>query len=120
MKHLLCLILPLLLALSTSALAADSLSTEVDRLLADVEGSKCIFIRNGKEHSAADAAAHMRKKRDHFRDQIRTAEDFIRLAGTKSELTGRPYLIRCGGNKPQPTAAWLTRELAKHRQTNRR
>lgn len=62
----------------------------------------------------------MGKKRDHFRDRIRTPEDFIRLAGTKSELTGRPYLIRCGNNPPQPTAGWLTRELVRHRQTNRR
>jgi hypothetical protein len=109
----------LLLSFSLPAPAADSLSTDIERLLAAVEGSGCTFIRNGAGHDPAAAAAHMRKKYDYFHDRIRTAEDFIRLCGTRSETTGRPYLIRCGTAAPVPAADWLTRELGRHRQGNR-
>jgi Family of unknown function (DUF5329) len=37
---------------------------------------------------------YIKKKYDYFKTQIHTAEDFIALAATKSELSGRPYLVR--------------------------
>jgi hypothetical protein len=115
MRHLPLLLL-LFAFLHAPVRAADSLATEVNRLLAAVEGSGCTFVRNGSDHSSAAAAAHMREKFDYFRDQIRTPEDFIRLCCTKSETTGRPYLIRCGNTMPIPATDWLTRELARKRQ----
>jgi len=40
-------------------------------------------------HSGKEAAEHIRKKYAHFKDQIATAEDFIALSATKSELSGK-------------------------------
>lgn len=118
MRHLFLLLL-LFTLLTSSVSAADELSAEIERLLAAVEGSGCTFIRNGAEHSSVDAAEHMRNKYDYFRDKIRTPEDFIRLCGTKSETTGRPYLIRCGNSAPIPAADLLRRELSRKRSEER-
>lgn len=119
MMRRLLLFLLLLTFTASPVPAADSVATEIERLLAAVEGSGCTFIRNGTEHSSVAAAAHMRKKYDHFREEIRTPEDFIRLCGSKSETTGRPYLIRCVDSATQPAAEWLTQQLSRLRQANR-
>jgi hypothetical protein len=88
---------------------------EIDHLLAFIAGSSCVFIRNGAEYRGPDAADHIRKKYDHFRDEIASAEDFIRLSATKSELSGRPYDVRCGSDAAIPAAEWLRMELAAFR-----
>nr|MBP7275588.1 DUF5329 family protein [Kiritimatiellia bacterium] len=72
-------------------------------------------IRNGKEYTPAEAVNHMVRKRDHFKDQITSAEDFIRLAATKSEVSGKPYLVKTADGKTEELAAWLTRELERYR-----
>ncbi|RYF62042.1 MAG: hypothetical protein EOO22_28325 [Comamonadaceae bacterium] len=53
-----------------------------------------VFLRNGEEHSAAEAARHMREKYDYFRSEIVTAEDFIQRCATRSEMTKTAYKIR--------------------------
>ena len=53
-----------------------------------------MFIRNGSEHSATDAEAHLRMKWDRQKDQVRTAEDFIVRCGTQSSQSGQRYEIR--------------------------
>lgn len=53
-----------------------------------------VFVRNGEEHSAAEAAKHMREKYDYFRQEIVTAEDFIQRCATRSEMTRVAYKIR--------------------------
>lgn len=45
------------------------------------------FIRNGANATSTEAANHMRDKYAYFRRDIVTAEDFIRLCGTRSEVT---------------------------------
>jgi hypothetical protein len=55
-------------------------------------------------------------KYEHFKAQIKTPEDFIRLAATKSLLTGQPYLVRTRDGKEMPLNTWLTDALREHRQ----
>lgn len=53
----------------------------------------------------------MRDKYDYFRRDIVTAEDCIRLCGTRSEMTLQPYLVRKHDGSEQRTADRLDAEL---------
>ena len=53
-----------------------------------------VFIRNGSEHTAPEAEAHLRMKWEKQQDKIHSAEDFIVLCGTQSSMSGTPYEIR--------------------------
>jgi hypothetical protein len=98
--------------------AADP-AAEINYLLNRVETSTLTFIRNGKEYAGKDAAKHMRRKRDHFKLKIQSAEDFIRLAGSKSELTGRPYLVRVSSAATVTCEAWMKAVLEEFRRRSR-
>ncbi|MBU8923312.1 MAG: DUF5329 family protein [Bacteroidales bacterium] len=87
------------------------LEEAVDHLLGFVEGSDCVFIRNGKENGPEAAAKHIKRKAKHFRKEIWTPEDFIRLSATKSERSGKPYMVRVAGRAEIPCAEWLIEEL---------
>ena len=76
------------------ARAAESLEQTIAFLLHRIETADATFIRNGQAHTPQEAVAHVRVKYEHFKAQIKTPEDFIRLAATKSLLTGQPYLVR--------------------------
>ena len=107
-------LLPASAATPAATPAATSVA-EIDHLLAFVAGSSCTFLRNGNAYRGSDAAAHIRKKYDHFKSEIASAEDFIRLAATKSEFSGRRYEVRCGSDAPILAADWLQGELAAFR-----
>ncbi len=84
----------------------------IERLIALVASSKeVIFIRNGTEATPAEAARHLRDKYDYFLKDIGTADDFIRLCGTRSELTKKPYEVRLSDGRRQPAAEWLGAQL---------
>lgn len=87
----------------------------IAHLLAEVRASDVIFVRNGRAHEPQRAAVHMARKYDHFRDRIDSAESFIALAATRSELTGRAYKVRLGDGTEMPSAAWLTSRLSEWR-----
>lgn len=90
---------------------------EVDALLAFVESSGCQFVRNGSEHSPADARKHLQKKLDYLDDKglVDSPEDFIARAATESSMSGEPYQVNCQGQL-QPSAGWLNHELDRLRQ----
>ena len=96
--------------------AAESLEQTINFLLHRIETADATFIRNGQEHTPKEAVAHVRAKYVHFKNQIKTPEDFIRLAATKSLLSGQPYLIRPREGKELPLHLWLTNALREHRQ----
>ena len=110
------IVLVALLGICTqSAIAEEDLTSTIKYLLAYVKNADVVFIRNNREHTADDAAAHMREKYEHFKDQIRTPEDFIRLAGTKSLMTGKAYQVRMKDGKTMLTQKWLEDALEKYR-----
>jgi hypothetical protein len=53
-----------------------------------------MFIRNGSEHSAKDAADHLRMKLQRAGGRVKTADDFIRLCASQSYMSGEEYKIR--------------------------
>lgn len=69
------------------------------------------FIRNGATATSAEAAKHMRDKYAYFRRDIVSAEDFIRLCGTRSEVTLQPYRVRRPDGSEQLTGELLGAEL---------
>ena len=87
------------------------MSEEIDRLLSIIATSPCAFIRNGAAYDGAQAAEHIKDKYEYYRKEIRSTEDFIAMAATRSALSGRPYLVQCDTNV-MPAADWLKRELA--------
>ena len=87
---------------------------EIDHLLRYIETSGCTFSRNGTNHDSRDAGTHIRKKYAYATRWIRSTEDFIRYAATKSSTSGRPYLVICDGVEV-PTAEWLADELTRFR-----
>lgn len=109
-------LLPICLALGAENESTENVETTVRHLLDLVAASECAFVRNGKAHSGKDASAHMEAKYRHFKEEIRTPEDFIRLATTKSLLSGKPYLVRAKDGKETNCADWMTRALKEYRQ----
>ncbi len=93
----------------------DRTQREIQHLMDYIAGSDCRFIRNGKDHTAEAALAHIQMKYDHVRSRVRTAEDFIDHAATRSSMSGKPYRVQCG-NKTLLCADWLRAELARRRQ----
>jgi hypothetical protein len=109
----------LAMALSLTPFAAADVppaqQAEVRHLLAFLEHSDCAMLRNGKAHPAREAVRHVRRKYDHYRDEIRSSEDFIDRAATRSLVSGKAYRVRCPGQPERPAADWLREELATYR-----
>jgi len=97
------------------AIAKEDLDSAITYLLAYVQNSDVVFIRNNREHTPEEAAAHMRRKYEHFKDQIKTPEDFILLAGTKSLMTGKAYHVRMKDGRTMRSQKWLEDVLAEYR-----
>jgi len=94
---------------------AESLQDSINYLLDYVAKSDVTFIRNGQTHTPQEAGNHIKAKYEHFKSEIKTPEDFIRLSASKSLLTGQPYFIRTKDGKQIRLDAWLTEALRKHR-----
>jgi hypothetical protein len=95
-------------------LPAESLDDSINYLLDYVANSNATFIRNGQAHTPQEAANHIKAKYEHFKNEIKTPQDFIRLSASKSLLTGQPYLVRTADGKEMRLDAWLTAALEKH------
>ena len=83
----------------------------IELLLAEVESSGLAFIRNGKEHSPEEAAAHLRRKWRYAGSKIKTPEQFIDNVASKSSTTGKPYLIRLEDGSTVKAGDWLRERL---------
>ncbi|HKP24690.1 MAG TPA: DUF5329 domain-containing protein [Dongiaceae bacterium] len=107
--------MPAVLVLCAPPSWAASPEAEIRHLLDFIAASPCAFIRNDVAYDGAEAVGHIKDKYDYYRDDIHSAEDFIALAASKSALSGKPYLVKCGGTT-EPAADWITRELGAFRQ----
>ncbi|MBX3396913.1 MAG: DUF5329 family protein [Phycisphaerae bacterium] len=97
-----------------NSLAAKKLSErrKIERLIEHVESLEgAVFIRNGDEHTCREAAGHLRDKWQWKRREIRTSRDFIRVAATKSSVSGQPYLIRFNDGREVRSDEYLLKEL---------
>ena len=84
-----------------------------------VKDSKCVFIRNGDEHTSVEAVEHMDRKYDHYRKKVKTPEDFVRLCATKSLVSGDIYKVRLTDGTERKAGEWLSEELIAYRKRSR-
>lgn len=102
--------------LSVSFALALPPQAEIEALLGYMSGlDGAVFIRNGSEHTATEAAAHLRMKREKQRERTRSAEDFIALCGSKSSLSGERYQIRFKDGQLSFSDEVLTKHLVEIR-----
>ena len=86
---------------------------EVDALLSSLEKSGCEFNRNGSWYSGADAKQHILRKLEYLEGNrtVKSTEEFIDLAAATSSVSGKPYLVKCGGAAPIESKVWLNTRL---------
>ena len=114
MMHRRVLIVAALSALAASARAAASAveKARIDHLIHFVESRHDLkFVRNGRDYSCAEAAQFLRKKLESMGGQVTSAHHFIDQVATKSNTSGRPYLIRFPDGHTEPSAKFLREEL---------
>ena len=104
------------------AIAQKSLSEadKIEQLLLAIGESDLKFIRNKEEHSAGEAAAHLRKKLKAAQTSFFapskdkwTAAMFIEKVASKSSLSGKSYMIKKSDGQLVEAKAWLTERLKK-------
>ncbi|WDE08168.1 DUF5329 family protein [Thalassomonas viridans] len=100
-------------ALATQAQAATK--GEIDHLLNYVKTTECRYERNGTMHNGAEAVQHISKKYRYYKDDIESAEDFIKYSATKSKMSGKYYKVHCRDQAPVKSRDWLFAELAQYR-----
>jgi hypothetical protein len=102
-----------IVALTTAGLVHAGTGTpdpEITHLLNEIADSGCVFHRNGKDHSPAEARDHLAMKLRRAGARIDDAENFIKHLATKSSWSGKPYSIRCA-DESTPSADWLNARL---------
>ncbi|MCC8362736.1 DUF5329 domain-containing protein [Lysobacter sp. A6] len=93
-------------------------AAEIDALIDKVAHAKgVVFIRNGTEHTATEAAQHLARKRKAAGDRIKTPEQFIDKLGSRSSMTGKSYRVRLPDGREMDSATWMTGLLEEVRAT---
>jgi hypothetical protein len=117
MKSLLAILVLLWSGIATAQSASAVTTTEIAHLFSALEQSNCQFYRNGSWYGPAQASSHLHRKYDYLlkKGLVTSAEAFIDLAASKSSLSGKPYLVRCGGSAPIESNAWFRKKLAEFR-----
>jgi hypothetical protein len=110
-------VLALVIAPAAWAQPPAPVEREIDHLIRYIGSSGCEFKRNAAWSNAQAAETHVRGKYDSLTrfGMIDTTNDFIDKAASKSNLSGQPYEIKCGGEAPVPSSVWLNTELARYR-----
>jgi hypothetical protein len=67
---------------------------KIEKLIQYIENSDAIFIRNGEEFNAKDAAEHLRMKRKKAGKKVKTAKDFIDFVASKSYMSVEAYKMK--------------------------
>ena len=87
-------------------------SRKIEQLIAAVERlGNAKFIRNGAAYEAGKAADHLRLKLREAGDRVENAEDFIRLCGSRSSVSGKPYEIVFDDGRRVTSEAFLRSKL---------
>lgn len=114
-RHLLAIaaVASIIVTRATAAPTASPVRAEIDALLGKLQTSGCQFNRNGSWYSGAEAKSHLLRKLEYFEDKgnVKTTEQFIELAASKSSSSGKPYQVRCGNTAAVPSQQWLSTEL---------
>jgi hypothetical protein len=105
-------------SLSMSSELEPAAKSEIQHLLIYIGQSGCEFYRNGTWYQDTKAVReHVELKYAYFmkKGQIRSTADFIKWSASKSEISGKPYMVKCGNKSPMLLAQWLSDELDRYR-----
>ena len=107
-------------AASWAQAPSPAVAREIEQLFAALEGSNCAFQRNGTWHGPRKASDHLRRKYDFLLEKgaVASTEVFIELAASRSSMSGKPYLVRCGNTAPIPSGRWFNDRLDSLRKTS--
>jgi len=94
---------------------AVELNATCEHLISAVATSGLTFIRNGNRATGDKAAQHIRRKYEHFQDEITTPEQFIELTATRSLMTGQAYQVMLPDGQRLPLKNWLLEVLQQYR-----
>jgi len=86
---------------------------KIEKLINYIEKSEALFIRNGTEYPAKEAADHLRMKRKKAGNKVKTAKDFIDLIASKSSMSGEAYKMKFKNGATINTRDMLNNELRK-------
>jgi len=92
-------------------LTEDQKIRQLIKYISGLDGA--VFIRNGDEHAAQEAAEHLEMKWQKAGRRVKTAEDFIEKVASKSFLSGKPYHIKLKSGKQYTSEELLRQELRK-------
>ena len=109
------LVLMLTASNSVAAQQAEDLDGTIQYLITYVRESGVTFERNFGSHDSVEAASHIEKKYQHFKDEIDTPEKFIELSATASLVTGKKYRVITEQGEEIPAGEWLNAELDRYR-----
>lgn len=101
------LLLVSLLAFSVGAEEVSEFQNDLNLLMNSLESCECKFVRNGTEHEPKEAREHMERKLKATDGKVQTIPNFIEYIGTKSSVTGKPYLVKFSDGKTVESAVWL-------------
>ena len=111
----------LLIAVAPRVMAGqqvDSTEAAVLYLISYIKEADVTFQRNSTRYTGNEAAEHINRKYQHFKEDIDTPEKFIELCASGSLMTGKPYLIITKQGEQLPASEWLNTELAVYRLRN--
>jgi hypothetical protein len=120
-KSFFCFVVTILSIFISSIGIAASLSheeqAEVSQLFNYLGKSDCQFNRNGKWHDGAKAVDHLKKKYRYLTQKglISSVESFIERGASESSMSGKPYMVRCGGDEPIKSSVWFLTALERLR-----
>jgi hypothetical protein len=86
---------------------------KINKLILYIEKSNAVFIRNGNEYEAKEAAEHLRMKRKKAGNKVKTAKNFIDLIASKSYMSGEAYKMKFSTGSIINTRDMLYNELRK-------
>ncbi len=99
---------------TVSAALSDAQEARINAMLAALgKQHSLIFVRNGSDHTAAEAESHLRLKLSKTRKRLDTAEQFIDKVASKSSISGAPYEVKIPGQESEKAAVFLHRLLEK-------
>lgn len=109
-----------MLVFSVASFAKDNngeTQREIAHLFAYLKNSNCEFNRNGTWYSPDKAVSHLNRKYQYLlkRGLIKSTEQFIDRAASKSSMSGKPYLVKCGESDTVESSTWFTEELLRFR-----
>jgi hypothetical protein len=86
-------------------------TSEIERMLEAVRSSGLVFLRNGKDATAAEAAEHLRKKWRQTTPPITTVQGFLNRVASRSSSSGKSYQVKLADGSKVEANVWLRGQI---------